>query len=354
MTKFLQRESNKITIASFYEGYQLSKYNLEPEYQRLSVWTEEKRSFLIDSILRNYPIPPIFLHQKINEETGITTYDVIDGKQRLISIIEFIENKISVSTEYSEPNDEQQDDTAAPSSPIAGSNFDDLTGELAEYKSRFWRYVIPVEYVDTGDQGVIDSIFDRLNRNGEPLTGQELRNANYYGTHLLNLVEQLSKDNFWKDRLKNIDRARMEDLEFLSELVFYIKEGKELTANQAVLDKLYKRYSNIDDNEVDQLTHSFQDTTTYMSNLDIDFDDLKINGVSHLYGIFAFCSKCIQERQNQKAISTKLYEFFDHLRSGHLDEVPVKAYKESMSSNTKSSGQRKKRTDALHEFCIKL
>lgn len=351
MTDFLQRESNKITIASFYEGHQLGKYNLDPEYQRLSVWTEEKRSFLIDSILRNYPIPPIFLHQKINEDTGKTTYDVIDGKQRLISIIEFIENKISVSTEYSEQNDEESR-AGHQLTQIAGLNFDDFTGDLSDYKSRFWRYVIPIEYVDTGDQSIIDSIFDRLNRNGEPLTGQELRNANYYGTPLLDLVEKLSKDNFWKDRLKNVDRARMEDLEFLSELVFYIKEGKELTANQTVLDNLYEKYSNITDNDVNELISTFDATTAYMSGLTLDFDDLKINGVSHLYGIFAFCSKCIAEDLDNEQISKKLYKFYDLLRSGAFDTPSVHAYKESMSSNTKSGGQRKKRTDALYEFCI--
>lgn len=41
---------------------------------------------------------------------------------------------------------------------------------------------MPIEYIDTEDERIIDSIFDRLNRNGERLNGQELRNAKYHDT----------------------------------------------------------------------------------------------------------------------------------------------------------------------------
>ena len=69
----LNRESTKITISEFYERNQLNKYNFEPEYQRRGdVWSEEKQSFLIDSILKNYPMPPIFLHQVIDSSSGAT------------------------------------------------------------------------------------------------------------------------------------------------------------------------------------------------------------------------------------------------------------------------------------------
>ena len=102
MPDFLQRESNIITIANFYEAYQLDKYNFNPDYQRKSIWSDEKKSFLINSIVKNFPIPPIFLHQKIDDDTGKTKYDVIDGKQRLSAIIEFLKNEIAISDEEEE------------------------------------------------------------------------------------------------------------------------------------------------------------------------------------------------------------------------------------------------------------
>lgn len=93
----LNRESTRITISEFYERNQLNKYNFDPKYQRRSdVWSEEKQSFLIDSILKNYPMPPIFLHQVIESDTGATKYNVIDGKQRLSTILRFINNEIAL------------------------------------------------------------------------------------------------------------------------------------------------------------------------------------------------------------------------------------------------------------------
>ena len=80
---------------------------------------------------------------------------------------------------------------------MAGLYFRDLdTPEFSELKKRIWRYTISIEYIDTADAVVIDSIFDRLNRNGEPLTGQELRNATYYASELLKSVEKISQIPF--------------------------------------------------------------------------------------------------------------------------------------------------------------
>lgn len=344
MPDYLQRESNKITIANFYEGYELKKYNFEPPYQRRSLWTEEKKSFFIDSILKNYPIPPIFLHQKIDDKTGKTTYDVIDGKQRLTAIIEFIENEIPVTDESGE---------ALENNPIAGLFFKDFENkELATYKSRFWRYVIPIEYVDTGEQEVIDSIFDRLNRNGEPLTGQELRHSSYYGTPLLGLLEEITKTPFWKKRLEAVDHTRMEEIEFLSELLFLIIEGHELHSNQKQLDELYAKYANDPGTDYDLVRRSFFEISAYMESLGVDYEARKVRGVSHLYGLFGLSHHCVKKKIAVGDVATRIDYFFDLWQSRTYDELYIKQYKESMSARTKDRGQRRKRIDALVNFCI--
>ncbi len=343
MSDYLQRESNKITIANFYEGYELGKYNFSPPYQRRSLWTEEKKSFLIDSIIKNFPIPPIFLHQKIDDATGKTSYDVIDGKQRLTALIEFIEGKIPVTDESGEE---------LVNNPIAGRFFDEFdAGDLAIHKSRFWRYVIPIEYVDTGEQAIIDSIFDRLNRNGEPLKGQELRNSSYYGTPLLDLVERVAKQPFWLDRLAVVDRTRMEEIEFLSELTFLLIEGHELHANQKELDELYGKYADSDGVDYQDIETKLGSVSEFMESLNLDYESRKISGVSHLYGLFAFSYKCLNDGVPAEQIAPKLNEFFDLWQSKKYDHPDIKNYKDSMSARTKDRGQRRKRTGALESFC---
>ncbi|CAE6482817.1 unnamed protein product [Rhizoctonia solani] len=67
---------------------------LDPEYQRDVVWSDSKQSKLIDSLLRNYYIPPVSLGVS-TEKNGNQTRVCIDGKQRLTSIYRFLEGYIS-------------------------------------------------------------------------------------------------------------------------------------------------------------------------------------------------------------------------------------------------------------------
>lgn len=343
MTDYLQRESNKITIANFYEGYELNKYNFNPPYQRKSLWTEEKKSFLIDSIVRNYPIPPIFLHQRIDDTTGKTSYDIIDGKQRLTAIVEFIENKIPVSSEHNDTGSDEK---------LSGLYFKDLDGkDYIEHKGRFWRYVIPIEYVDTGDGSIIDSIFDRLNRNGEPLTGQELRHSTFYGTPLLEMVEGKAKSIFWKKRLEVVDKSRMEEVEFLSELSFLILEKGELHADQEAIDGLYEKYANSGTVDYQELSAKLDAITGFMDSLEIDYEKRKLTGVSHLYGLFSFCYYCVDRGVSVETVKSKVQAFFDKWQAKDYSEGEIKQYKDSMSARTKDKGQRIRRTKALLTHC---
>src|SRR5690606_28562474 len=63
--------------------------NLNPGFQRDSVWSVNDRKKLIQSILQNYPIPSIFLY-KSTDDNGRHKYDVLDGKQRIESVLMFI------------------------------------------------------------------------------------------------------------------------------------------------------------------------------------------------------------------------------------------------------------------------
>ena len=70
MAKLFERKSTSLTLSEFYDNYQLGKYRFEVSYQRKSgVWSEDKKSFLIDSILKNYPMPAIFLRPCVNTDT---------------------------------------------------------------------------------------------------------------------------------------------------------------------------------------------------------------------------------------------------------------------------------------------
>src|SRR5258708_39987925 len=86
-TTAITHKTTTKSILDLQNLYEHGNLNLHPGFQRQSVWNERDRAKLIESILRNYPLPAIFLYKR--EEEGNLVFDVIDGKQRLESILMF-------------------------------------------------------------------------------------------------------------------------------------------------------------------------------------------------------------------------------------------------------------------------
>jgi hypothetical protein len=79
-------------VADIFSLYDSGQLNLEPGFQRRSsIWSNRDRSKLIDSILRNYPLPSIFLYKRSDD--GRIFYDIIDGKQRIETLLMFTGKK---------------------------------------------------------------------------------------------------------------------------------------------------------------------------------------------------------------------------------------------------------------------
>ena len=232
------RKSTSITVSNFYEQYQLGKYRFDPPYQRdMNVWDIEQKSFLLDTIFKNFPIPPIFLEQKIDSDTGITNYDVIDGKQRLSTIIGFINNEIPLPKEFG--NDIYGNNI------INGLSFNEIKkiakedDEIKTLVSDFWAYSISVEYIENPDYKIVDSIFDRLNREGSRLNAQELRKAQYYDTLLYNDIISYRNDEYMTKLTYKLNKNRMEDVGFITELYIMTVENTIFDGNENEIDKVF-------------------------------------------------------------------------------------------------------------------
>src|SRR5688500_15409800 len=76
-------------ISDFLEWHREKKLSLNPEFQRGSVWTPVARSYLIDTVLQQLPVPKIYLRTKIDVLTKKSVREVVDGQQRLRAIIDF-------------------------------------------------------------------------------------------------------------------------------------------------------------------------------------------------------------------------------------------------------------------------
>ncbi|MCM5682982.1 hypothetical protein M8A51_26020, partial [Schlegelella sp. S2-27] len=218
---------------------------------------------------------------------------------------------------------------------------------LAEFKSAFWKYDLPVEYIDPTDVGLIEDVFDRLNRNGEPLKGQELRNAQYHSTRLLKAVEELLADAYMTTRLSVTDRTRMEDKEFCSECLLSAHLDQVIDSSKETLDKLYEEHK---DDDFAQALQRSKEICADLSALDLDYQASRVSGVSHLYGLW---SLALVLRNHGKAVvdyKDRINEFYQTLRDGGKNETRDE-YKRSMSSRTKERFTRIKRVNALLAVC---
>lgn len=223
----MQRRPTTQDITWLIDLQRNNQLNLNPPYQRRSVWTRKDKQFFLDSIFRNYPSPAIFLHKTINE-SGQATYHVVDGKQRTETILDFVDNKLPMAMDYGD-------------SRLDGKKWIDLQGE-PELKKQFWNYQITIEMIDVETTSV-NTVFDRLNRNARKLTNQELRHARFDGWFIKEAEAETNLDE-WRDfGVVTTARARrMLDIQFISELLLVVLENRMFGFDQDLLDELYGKY----------------------------------------------------------------------------------------------------------------
>lgn len=218
-------------VSWFLDLNEKGQLDLDPPYQRRSVWTLKDKRFFIDTILNNYPAPPIFLHKSL-DDNGRATYHVVDGKQRLKTIIDFAANKIPIPDNFVDIS-------------LQKKCWEDLQRVTRE---NFWNYVLIVEMLPSVNDAAIRDTFERINRNSRKLERQEIRHAKYDGW-LIQAAEAEAEKNEWKDfGVVTTARAkRMSDVQFISEL-FAIDIKRQLNGfDQDWLDELYADYEELEE-----------------------------------------------------------------------------------------------------------
>jgi uncharacterized protein with ParB-like and HNH nuclease domain len=110
------RRSNFQSLGWLNDLYTQGLLNMDPPYQRRSVWNQEYKDFFVDTVLRNFPCPAIFLHEEVKPD-GRSPYSVVDGKQRLSALFEFSRGDYPVPESIKSPEH-------------AGKYFDDLSTSI--------------------------------------------------------------------------------------------------------------------------------------------------------------------------------------------------------------------------------
>ena len=226
---------------------------LDPDFQRRDRWDNKRRSQLIESFLMNIPVPPVYLNQEKN-----APYTVIDGKQRITAIDQFI-NKGMVLADL----------TLLPM--LNGYTYETLPYELKKtlQVEPALRAVIVIPLQSSNSKEARDDeatvkyeVFERLNTGGVKLEPQELRNVTFRGP-LNDLIIRLSADEFMQNQLKvrpqDDSYKKMKDVEYV--LRFFALQANWKNSSReirSILDDFMRSNNNLKKEDLKKLENSYK------------------------------------------------------------------------------------------------
>jgi hypothetical protein len=250
--------------------------NLEPGFQRHSVWSDLDRRRLIQSILANYPVPSIFLYQRTHN--GRIVYDVIDGKQRLETILMFVGKgrfKRKMFDVKLELDGEPQ--------------WHDWSQLKKNYHARgqFETYKIQIVEV-TGEISEIIDLFVRINSTGKRLTSGEKRHAKYFDSRFLKeaerLVSKFQRLILHQKILSQSQIDRMKGTELFAELLMSLQHGGPINKKTS-LDRAIGNDS-VNGNTLHKLSHEFVATMNLLKRMFPDLRQTRFHNSVEFYSLF--------------------------------------------------------------------
>lgn len=219
-----------------YLHQQRNQIELNPEYQRQSgVWSIEKQQLLIDSIINGFDIPKIYFHEFVvrREANGKRLrYAIVDGKQRMQAIWEFLDDAYPLSKDFEYFADK--------SVSAAGMRFSQLEQSYPDIAALFNASTLSVIAIRTDDIELIEEMFSRLNE-AAPLNAAEKRNA--LGGPLPAAVRKLAEHTFFTKKIP-FNNSRYRHYDLAAKFIYWAHEGRVVDAKKFHLDSFFVNMKN--------------------------------------------------------------------------------------------------------------
>lgn len=259
------------SIRELFDSYKRGETVLSPKFQRRAVWDYKAKSYLIDSIIRGFPIPRIFIRESTNLDMSASR-EIVDGQQRLKTIFDFLDDGFKISKIHNKE--------------FGNTYYSDLKDEV---KKKFLKYPISsILLIDISDNEVFD-IFARLNTYSVKLNNQELLNSQFFGLYK-QLVYSLAQEYrlFWIESklLSEKNISRMDDAKLVSDLLSVIVQNKIESNNLEQSKKLYENYDDVFD-DYDVIQSRFKYTLDLFCKIYGEtFSETSFNKVPLFYSTF--------------------------------------------------------------------
>lgn len=257
-------------VADFLEWHERKQLVLNPHFQRRSVWSPLAKAALIDTILRKFPIPKLYMRTKIDPDSRRAVREMVDGQQRLRAIIEFSQDEFALGTRCGE---------------FSGMRYSTLSDEL---KEAFLTYPIAVDQLINASDADVLEVFARLNSYTATLVPAEKRHAKYHGPFKLAVHDAARKaENLWSlNILSTRERVRMADDSLMAELFGVILKG--VTDGGAdKIDALYREFDSAFATEADTRAAVEGEIAFIVANFGGTVSGTPLAGAPHFLMLFA-------------------------------------------------------------------
>lgn len=342
-----------LKVKDIYDKFGNGTLYVDNSYQRRKIWNDIDKVRLIETILLGYLVPSLYLWDaETDADTGKTITHIVDGQQRINAIVDYIEDRFSLtksSLTHVEGNES-----------FVNKRFSEL--ENAD-KIKIWAYDIPVVQLANIDSvETIKKVFYRLNLTDYNLREQEKRHSTSNGL-FAELAIEISENDFWTEN--NIfnagDIKRMKDIEFCASLLLLAREGIINQTTQKVLNEAYDDYKEVyPDREIDKqrILEWIEEVKKLINDATLGFVQKK----SQLYTIFSVIDYL---KRNNKEITEKMiinfqefvkeYVAFKNSESGEqiAYKVILNKYKLAASEGIHKQKNRMIRFNIMKDVIIK-
>lgn len=346
---FGEHTVNELTLM-----FRSRQINLDPGFQRHSVWTLNDRRRLIQSIVAGYPLPSVFLYRR--HLNGRLVYDVIDGKQRLETVFMF--------TKLGRFKRDWFDVKVDLGEGLGWYDWPSIKRYFGSHRAAFDSYKLQTVEV-TGDLAQIIDLFVRINSTGKRLTSGEKRHAKFYQSAFLKEAEKLvGRYRRYLEGTRVLSAGqidRMKGTELFAELLMSISNGGPINKKTA-LDRAIGNDS-INAHTLAKLVREFTRTLNLVKRMFPDLHQVRMRNSAEFYSLFLLVWEMDQAGfiLTERRRSRIAFEFLRQLSTG-VDELrdqlrrvkPAQAgqrlfadYLLTVQGDTDSSANRERRREIL-------
>lgn len=295
-------ELGKQTVSKFYENR--DRIDFSPYYQRFGgIWSPAKKRLLIDTIINDFDIPKFYINYFIEQNNPLNInnklYAVIDGKQRLNAIFDFLDNKFTLdkTCKIIETNDS-----------LDNYSFDRISLDFPKTAKKILDYILDIVFIVTDEDDRLEEMFLRLN-GGVALTNAEKRNAisSYFNIQIRNII---TSHLFFQQKIR-FKNPRFQHNDLLTKLLFIEHNNILCNLGNRELDDFIRAFSQ----ENQESTTIIEKTLKVLDKFVEVFEnqDMLLRGKGIIPVYYQFL------KENYSSASTLLTEFLKAFESIRID-----------------------------------